>query len=49
MLTIELTENSEGNTELTLTQTNIPEGQTQYEKGWGDNYFNPMTAFISNL
>ncbi len=32
----------EGGCELTLIQTNIPEGQTQYEQGWVDNYFDPM-------
>jgi activator of HSP90 ATPase len=36
------------NTELKLQQTNIPEGQTQYEKGWVDHYFTPMKAFFKS-
>ena len=46
ILTIELVEISEGKTELTLTHTNIPIGQTQYEQGWIENYFNPMKCFF---
>jgi len=33
---------------LTLTHTNIPEGQSDYEKGWIEHYFNPMKAYFSN-
>ena len=33
-------------TELTLNHTNIPEGQTQYEQGWVDSYFEPMRHFF---
>jgi len=36
----------DGGTEITLTHTNIPEGQTQYETGWVDNYFEPMQDFF---
>ena len=38
----------DGGTELTITHTNIPEGQTQYEQGWVDHYINPMTDFFNN-
>ncbi len=46
VLTIELAEVPEG-TKLTLTHTNIPQGQTQYEQGWIDHYFAPMKEFLS--
>ena len=29
-------------TELILNHSNIPEGQTQYKKGWLEHYFTPM-------
>lgn len=45
LLTIELTE-SENGTELILTHTNIPEGQTQYEQGWIEYYFEPMKSYF---
>ncbi|MBF6605691.1 MAG: hypothetical protein IVW53_08950 [Chloroflexi bacterium] len=32
---------------ITLHQTNIPEGQSGYEQGWRDNYFDPMRAFFT--
>ncbi|MFK7921181.1 MAG: SRPBCC domain-containing protein [Bacteroidia bacterium] len=41
ILTIQLKEIENG-TELTLIHTNIPAGQTQYEKGWKEHYFEPM-------
>jgi len=37
----------EAGTELELIHTNIPEGQTQYENGWVESYFNPMTEYFS--
>ncbi|MFT5858655.1 MAG: activator of HSP90 ATPase [Flavobacteriaceae bacterium] len=46
-LEIQLKEIPEG-TELTLIHTNIPEGQTQYENGWVENYFNPMLAYFNS-
>lgn len=47
ILTIELKE--VGNTtELTLTHTNIPKGQTQYHQGWINHYLNPMKAYFEN-
>ena len=46
---IELTFEEEGNgTTLTLVHTNIPEGQPDYNKGWDDHYFNPMTEYFSS-
>ena len=39
-------EEMENGTELTLIHTNIPEGQTQYEKGWQDHYFSPMKKYF---
>ncbi len=47
ILNIELTRTSNGATEITLTHTNIPEGQTQYEQGWIDHYFSPMRDFFN--
>jgi len=44
-LIIHLKEMEDG-TELTLIHTNIPEGQTEYEQGWVDNYFIPMKAYF---
>ena len=44
-LTIELNKISEG-TELILSHSNIPKGQTQYEQGWIDHYFTPMKDFF---
>lgn len=34
-------------TELILTHTHIPQGQTQYKQGWLEHYFAPMKEFIS--
>lgn len=36
---------SEG-TELTLTHSNIPDDQSDYEQGWVDHYFIPMKAYF---
>jgi activator of HSP90 ATPase len=37
-----------GGTELTLTHSEIPDGQGQsYQQGWQDFYFKPMQAFFS--
>jgi len=33
---------------LTLTHSNIPEGQSDYKKGWIEHYFNPMKAYFKN-
>lgn len=32
---------------LTLTHSNIPDGQSDYEKGWHDHYFVPMQKYFS--
>lgn len=47
ILTIQLFGVPEG-TKLSLTHTNIPKGQTQYEQGWIDHYFSPMKEFFSS-
>lgn len=46
-LTIRLKEVDAG-CELTLIHNNIPEGQTQYEQGWVDNYIVPMRDYFKN-
>lgn len=45
-LIIQFNEHPDG-TELVLTHTNIPEGQTQYLSGWEDHYFEPMTEYFN--
>ncbi len=38
----------EGGTRLTLTHTNIPEGQAEsYEGGWDESYFTPMKEYFA--
>ena len=38
----------EGGTKLTLTHTNIPEGQADsYESGWDESYFQPMKEWFA--
>ena len=46
LLTLQFREIENGMTELTLHHSNIPEGQTQYEDGWRDHYFQPMSEFF---
>jgi|SRR5664280_993889 len=36
-------------TRITLHQTNVPDGQSGYEEGWRDNYFDPMRAYFSRI
>jgi hypothetical protein len=36
-----------GGTEITLHHTAIPDGQSGYEQGWRDNYFDPMREYFS--
>ena len=43
---IEISEAEEGSL-LTLTHNNIPEGQSDYKKGWIDHYFNPMKEYYN--
>jgi activator of HSP90 ATPase len=44
-LIIKLKAVNEG-TELTLIHNNIPEGQSDYEIGWEEHYFEPMALFF---
>ncbi len=38
----------EGGTKLTLTHTNIPEGQADsYKSGWDESYFQPMKEWFA--
>jgi uncharacterized protein YndB with AHSA1/START domain len=38
-----------GGTRVTLTHTNIPDGQASgYEKGWDEYYFEPMTTYFTS-
>jgi activator of HSP90 ATPase len=41
-------EQVEGGTKLTLTHSNIPEGQAEsYKGGWDESYFQPMKAYFA--
>lgn len=35
--------------ELTLTHSNLDKADTQYEQGWLDHYFKPMTKYFMDL
>ncbi len=37
----------DGQTELTLIHTNVPESGAHYIKGWDESYFQPMKAYFS--
>lgn len=37
----------DGQTELTLIHTNVPESGEHYKKGWDDHYFQPMKCYFS--
>ena len=37
----------EGQTELTLNHSNLPESGEHYKKGWEDHYFRPMKEYFS--
>jgi len=44
---IEITLNeTDGETELTLTHSNVPESGEHYIKGWDEHYFQPMKAYF---
>jgi len=44
---IEITLNeTDGETELTLTHSNVPESGEHYIKGWDEHYFTPMKAYF---
>lgn len=44
-LTVRFKDNENG-CELTLIHESIPDGQPDYEQGWEDHYFAPMTAYF---
>jgi len=44
-----LLKNTESGCELTLIHENIPEGQSDYKKGWIEHYLNPMKEFFNEL
>tara|TARA_B110000211_G_C14079899_1_gene554017 strand:+ start:1395 stop:1781 length:387 start_codon:yes stop_codon:yes gene_type:complete len=35
-----------GGTEIKLSHSNIPDGNSDYETGWVEHYFNPMKSFF---
>lgn len=37
----------DGQTELTLNHSNLPEHGEQYKKGWDNHYFQPMKKYFS--
>ena len=37
----------DGQTELTLIHTNVPESGEHYKKGWDNHYFQPMKLYFS--
>ena len=42
-----LQEEVEGGTRVTLSHSNIPDGQgTGYEEGWKEHYFEPMSEYF---
>ena len=47
IIEIYLTPNEEG-CNLKLIHKNIPEGQPNYEQGWEEHYFEPMSVFFEN-
>ena len=47
-LLIELQETKEGCL-VSITHTNIPEGQPDYKQGWTDHYFNPMKEYFEQF
>ncbi|MCE7992520.1 MAG: hypothetical protein HEP71_11085 [Roseivirga sp.] len=42
-----LLKETDGQTELTLIHTNVPESGEHYIKGWDNHYFQPMKAYFS--
>lgn len=42
-----LLEEIDGQTELTLNHTNVPESGEHYIKGWDEHYFQPMKAYFA--
>ena len=39
----------DGETELTLIHTNVPDSGEQYKKGWDEHYFEPMKKYFEFL
>jgi len=39
---------AEGQTELTLIHTKVPEGGDNYIQGWKEHYFQPMQSYFSS-
>ncbi|RKE91919.1 SRPBCC domain-containing protein [Ichthyenterobacterium magnum] len=39
----------DGETELTLTHSNVPESGEHYIKGWDEHYFTPMKSYFEFL
>ena len=39
----------DGETEITLIHTNVPDGGEHYIKDWNENYFEPMKAYFEFL
>ncbi len=37
-----------GETELILVHSNVPDSGEHYKKGWDDHYFEPMKAYYQN-
>ena len=44
-----LLKEAEGQTELTLVHTNLPEHGEQYKIGWDNHYFQPMNEYFSQI
>ncbi|MEL6141335.1 MAG: SRPBCC domain-containing protein [Bacteroidota bacterium] len=42
-----LLKEANGQTELTLIHTNVPESGAHYIKGWEEHYFQPMKVYFS--
>ena len=38
----------DGACEFTLIHTNLPQGESQYEAGWVEHYFEPMKIYFGN-
>jgi activator of HSP90 ATPase len=46
---VEITlDETNGETELTLTHSNLPKHGEQYKKGWEEHYFQPMKNYFDN-
>jgi uncharacterized protein YndB with AHSA1/START domain len=47
---IEITfEDAAGGAKITLRHTNLPPHGGQYQQGWVDNYFDPMTVYFESV